>query len=189
MHATARYFSVWGLRTTSNGVSTAAVFLDIEKSSDTAWHPGLSYELSKWHFPAAIIHLISSFLSSRTFRVTVEGEMFTSREIQAGEPQDFVLAPTLYTSYINDTPETPAFFADDTCIYATDHKEGYVFRHMQCGLTPMQSWCERQNIKSTRIRLKPLFPPSTKAGQEGSSYIEGTERTLRKSCKIQVQVF
>jgi hypothetical protein len=31
----------------NNNMSTAAVFLDIEKAFDTAWHPGLLYELSK----------------------------------------------------------------------------------------------------------------------------------------------
>jgi len=29
----------------NNGMSTAAVFLDIEKAFATTWHPGLLYEL------------------------------------------------------------------------------------------------------------------------------------------------
>jgi hypothetical protein len=33
-----------------NNMSTAAVFLDIEKAFDTTWHPGLLYKLSKLHF-------------------------------------------------------------------------------------------------------------------------------------------
>jgi hypothetical protein len=47
----------------SNKMSTAAVFLDIEKASDTTWHPGLLYKLSKLNFSTRIIKLISSFLS------------------------------------------------------------------------------------------------------------------------------
>jgi hypothetical protein len=31
-------------------MSTAAVFLDIEKAFDTTWHPGLIYKLSKLQF-------------------------------------------------------------------------------------------------------------------------------------------
>jgi hypothetical protein len=65
-------------------MSTAAVFLDIEKALDTTWHPGLLYKLSKMHFSTSLIKLISSFLSNRKFRVSVEGEMSTPREIQAG---------------------------------------------------------------------------------------------------------
>jgi hypothetical protein len=70
----------------NNNMSTAAVFLDIEKAFDTTWHPGLLYKLSKLEFPARIIKLISSFLSNRKFRVSVEGDMSTPREIQAGVP-------------------------------------------------------------------------------------------------------
>jgi hypothetical protein len=49
-----------------------------------------------------------------------------------------VLSTTLYSLYINDTPQTSsvnvALFADDTCLYATDRKEGYVLRKLQRGL-------------------------------------------------------
>jgi retron-type reverse transcriptase len=81
-------------------------------------------------FPISFIKLISSFLSQRKFRVSVEGEMSTPKEMQAGVPQGSVLSPTLYNIYINDTPQTPgvnlALFADDTCLYATERKEGYL---------------------------------------------------------------
>jgi hypothetical protein len=76
-----------------NKMFTAAVFLDIEKAFDTTWHSGLLYKL------------IGSFLSQRKFRVSVEGEMSTPREMQAGVPQISVLSPTLFNMYnINDAP-------------------------------------------------------------------------------------
>jgi hypothetical protein len=37
--------------------------------------------------------------------------------------------------------------ADDICIYTTDHKEGYVLRKLQRGLSANETWCERSNIK------------------------------------------
>jgi hypothetical protein len=47
-------------------------------------------------------------------------------------PQGSVLSSTLYNLYVNDTSQTSgvilALFADDTCLYATDRKEGYVLR-------------------------------------------------------------
>jgi hypothetical protein len=102
----------------------AAVFLDIEKAFDTLWHPGLLYKLSTMEFSTNLIKLIGSFLSQRKFRVSVEGEMITPRDIKAGVPQDSVLPPTLYNLYINDTPQTTgvnlALFADDTSLYATE---------------------------------------------------------------------
>jgi hypothetical protein len=63
----------------NNDMSIAAVFLDIEKAFDTTWHPGLLYKLSKLNSSTILIKLISSFLSQRKFRVSVEGEMSTPR--------------------------------------------------------------------------------------------------------------
>jgi retron-type reverse transcriptase len=90
----------------NNIISKAAVFLDIEKAFDTTWHSGLLYKLSKMEFSTNLIKLIGSFLSNRKFSVSVEGEMSTPREMQAGVPQGSVLSPTLFNMYINDAPQT-----------------------------------------------------------------------------------
>jgi hypothetical protein len=41
--------------------------------------------------------------------VSVEGEIFTSREMQAGVLQDSVLSPTLFNMHINDALQHMAF--------------------------------------------------------------------------------
>jgi len=61
----------------------SAVFLDFEKAFDTTWYPGL-YELLKLKFSFSTVKLISSFLSNRKSPVSVEGQLSTPREIQAG---------------------------------------------------------------------------------------------------------
>jgi hypothetical protein len=47
--------------------------------------------------------------------------MSTPRDIEAGVPQGSILSPTLYSLYINDTPQTLGvylgLFADDTYVY------------------------------------------------------------------------
>jgi hypothetical protein len=40
-----------------------------------------------------------------------------------------------------------ALFADDTCMYATDRKEGYVLRKLQRGLNQIKTWCKHWKIK------------------------------------------
>jgi hypothetical protein len=111
----------------NNKMSTAAVFLDIEKAFHTTWHTGLLYKLSKLNFSTRMTKLINSFLLQRKFRVSVEDEMFTPRCMKAGVPQGSVLSSTLYNLYINVTPQTIgvnlSLFADDTCPYATERKE------------------------------------------------------------------
>jgi hypothetical protein len=112
----------------NNNMSTDAVFLDIDNSFDTTWDLYLLYKLSDLTFSISLIKRINSFLSQRNFRVSVEGEISTPRDMQALVPQSSVLSPTLYSLYINDTLQTLAvylgIFAEDTCIHETNRKRG-----------------------------------------------------------------
>jgi retron-type reverse transcriptase len=83
-----------------NNMTSAAVFLCIEKAFDATWHNGLLYKLSKMNFSANLIKLISSFLSNRKFSVSMEGEISTQRIMKARVPQGSVLSPTLLNIYI-----------------------------------------------------------------------------------------
>jgi hypothetical protein len=111
-------------------MATPTAFLDIGKAFDKIWLLGLLYKLLELKFSIRLIKLIISILSQRQFGVSVEGEIPTPRDIQAGVPQGSVLSPTSYRLYINNTSQTPGvylgLFADDTCIYATDRKEDYI---------------------------------------------------------------
>jgi hypothetical protein len=131
----------------NNNMSTAAVFLDIEKAFDTTWHPGLLYKLSKLEFSTGVIKLISSFLSNRKFRVSVEGEISTPREIQAGVPQG--------------------------SIYTTDRKEGNVLRKLQHGLTSVGSWCERWTIKFNEGKNQAIYFSRVRRLPETSLILNG----------------
>jgi hypothetical protein len=128
---------------------------------DTTWQPGLLYKISKLQFPTNLIKLINSYLTNRKFRVSVEGELSTPREIQAGVPQGFILAPTLHSLYIHDTPRTPgvrlALFADDTCLYTTDRREIYVLRKLQRGLNALEEWCEKWTIKINEDKTRAVY--------------------------------
>jgi hypothetical protein len=70
--------------------------------------------------------------------------------MKARVPQCSVLYPTLCNLYINDTPQTIvvylALFSGDTRLYATECKEGYVFKNLQCGLNSVVAWCKCWNI-------------------------------------------
>jgi hypothetical protein len=93
--------------------------------------------------------------------------------MQVGEPQGSVLSPTLHNLYINDTPQTICvnltLFADDTCLYATERKEGYVLRKtterkegyvlrkVQRGLNSMSTWIEHWNIKIIEYKTQAIY--------------------------------
>jgi hypothetical protein len=88
---------------------TAAVFLDIEKAFDKAWHYGLLYKLSELGFSTSLIKLVAFFLTNRKFKFLVEGEFYMPRNMDSGVPLGSILAPVLYVLkngrylYLHDT--------------------------------------------------------------------------------------
>jgi hypothetical protein len=72
-----------------------------------------------------------------------------------------MLAPTLYSIYINDTPRTHgvhlALSAHDTFLYVTDRRESYVLRKMQRGLNALEEWCEKWNIKINEDKTRAAY--------------------------------
>jgi hypothetical protein len=78
---------------------TGLVLLDIEKAYDTIWVSGLIYKLINLGFPEYITLFLMSYLTQRTFSVTVSGYHSTPKHITAGLPQGAVLSPILFTIY------------------------------------------------------------------------------------------
>jgi hypothetical protein len=87
--------------------------------------------------------------------------VFTHREIQVEVPQGSVLPPILYSVHINGTPQVPgvylALFADDTYMFATDRKEGYVLRKLQRGPNSIVTWCKRWNTKINEDKSQAVY--------------------------------
>jgi hypothetical protein len=117
--------------------------------------------LSELKFSTCLIKLIASFLTDRKFKDLVEGKFSTPRKIEAGVPQSSVLAPILYSLYINDVPASPgtllALFADDTYIYATEKHERCVLCKLQRELTAVNSWDERWNIRINEGKIQAIY--------------------------------
>jgi hypothetical protein len=66
----------------NNNMSTVVIFFDIENAYGNTLHSGLLYKLSKFQFLFSVIKRISSLLSNRKFRNSIEGEMSTPRKIR-----------------------------------------------------------------------------------------------------------
>jgi hypothetical protein len=62
------------------------------------------------------------------------------------------MIPPKLTVYLNLTT-----FADDTCLYTTERKEGYVWRKFQRGLDLVAAWCERWNIKINEDKTRAIY--------------------------------
>lgn len=110
----------------NNQITTGLLILDIEKAFDRVWHDGLVYKMSRFNFPKYLIKIIASFISQRSFQVSLSGAKSSRRSIFYGCPQGAVLSPFLYSIYIADAPSpnncTVAFYADDTAIICNENK-------------------------------------------------------------------
>jgi hypothetical protein len=51
-----------------------------------------------------------------------------------------------YNDALQTSGVSIALFAEDTSLYVTDRKEDFVIRKLHCGLSSMETWCERRNI-------------------------------------------
>ena len=104
-----------------SGHEVRAVFLDISRAFDRVWHDGLIYKLKMKGIGGDMINILTSFLSDREQRVTIDGQFSEWTSIDAGVPQGSILGPILFLVYINDLVDVVnsniKIFADDTFIY------------------------------------------------------------------------
>jgi hypothetical protein len=80
----------------------------------------------------------------------------------AGWLAGWLISSSFYTiCTFNDTPLTYhvnlALCPDDTCLCATESKEGYALRQIQRGLNSMAAWCERWNIKINEDKTREIY--------------------------------
>ena len=105
------------------GLQTDVVFMDISKAFDTVDHTRLLQKLRDFGLSGSLLLWFGNYLSGRFQRVTVLGATSTSLPITSGVPQGSLLAPFLFSVYINDLPNNlttstgVGLYADDTKLH------------------------------------------------------------------------
>jgi hypothetical protein len=82
-----------------NKMSTAAVFLDIEKAFDTTSHAGLLYKLTKLNFSTRITKLVNSFLFQRKFSLGRRRNVYTKVYESRGATRFHPVSHSMHSVY------------------------------------------------------------------------------------------
>jgi len=99
------------------GIPVDILYFDFKKAFDRVPHNRLILKLQGLGIDGKVLDIIKDFLVGRTFRVSVQGEFSTLKDILSGIPQGSVLGPLLFILFINDLPDclksSVKIFADD----------------------------------------------------------------------------
>jgi hypothetical protein len=172
------------------GMHTGAIFLDASAAFDTVWTTGLLYKMAKMGFTRHLIKLLQSYLTGRTFRVTVEGRRSDTRQVANGTPQGSILGPVLFIMYTSDIPRPirirKALFADDTSGYYRHKDPRVLTRYLQHALDALLQYFRRWRLKINAQKTEAVIfsRRKTTAFQDLQLRIEGTPLPWKSEAKF-----
>ena len=109
------------MKALDNKTQIYAILLNFAKAFDKVPHKRILSKLTSYGITGNTHNWITSFLSNRKQRVSVNGAMSDITDVTSGVPKGLVLGPVLFLLYINDINENVQssirLFADDSIIY------------------------------------------------------------------------
>jgi len=146
--------------------------MDFSKAFDKVSHDRLMFKLERAGVDEKTARWVKSFLSGRTQKVVIDGEMSESVPVNSGVPQGSVLGPILFLVFIDDLPKYTShsqvrLFADDTIVYLTVSSTDDC-KKLQNDLESLEKWekewmvefhpAKCNVLRITRRNQKTIFP-------------------------------
>jgi len=144
------------LSNADNVLYSCSIFLDLSKAFDTVNHNVLFDKFyHNFGIRGILLQLFRRYLSNRKQFIKLENVQIGLVDISNGVPQESVLGPLLFITYINDLPKSSAFY---TVLYADDaylclsHKNLDNWQHVvNVDLIKVENW-----LRSNKLSLKLL---------------------------------
>jgi hypothetical protein len=143
------------------------VLLDFSKAFDCINHMLLAQKLRLYFkFSKFSTRLIISYLVDRSQKVKHEGEFSKQTLLSSGAPQGSVLAPLLFSLYINDLPlrilhSRYHIYADDVQLYISGpmNKTHDIFNNLNQDLASIASWAESNGLilNANKTQVLPIY--------------------------------
>ena len=136
----------------NNNETVGTLFLDLSKAFDLVNHTILLQKLKLYKVEGHALKWFSSYLSGRSQKVCVNGNLSDPQNITAGVPQGSVLGPLLFIIYINDLPQYSHdktqvdMFADDTTLSTHSTNKQDIYNNLQSSLDAINTWCEDNSM-------------------------------------------
>ena len=131
------------------------LYFDFKKAFDHVPHKRLLYKLECLGIKGKVLNIIRNFLTGRTFRVCLEGEFSTVKDVLSDIPQGTVLGPLLFILYINDFPDSiksfAKLFADDLKMIAKASDKGQIDNDLKSLELWENTWLLEFNVKKCKV--------------------------------------
>ena len=149
------------------GHKVGAVFLDLRKAFDTVDHATLLRKMEKFNFSQSTNNWFTSFLKNRKQCVQINGHKSEQGSCLLGVPQGSILAPLLFSLYINDLPDicpnvSVQMYADDTVILTSAKNTNVISDTLNEAMENISIWLRVNrlslNVKKTMAMLFSIKP-------------------------------
>ena len=131
---------------------TLAILTDYSKAFDTIDQNILLEKLLKFNFSSQAIEIIFSYISDRKQYVQVDDKSSEMTNMYFGVPQDSILGPVFFNSYVVDLSEilsgTSAQYADDTtiCDSCKNSEIKSCAQNLEKDLNNLPQWSTNENL-------------------------------------------
>jgi len=134
------------------------VFLDLRKAFDVVSHDILLKKLENLGVVGTALDWFRSYLSERSQRVDLDGNVSDPRDVPISILQGSILGPTLFLIHINDLPEASTLktfmFADDTQGLARGANLAELIDHVNEELKKWATWFKANKMMVNTSKTK-----------------------------------